>query len=129
MPGHRGAGQGCGRFIFWGDETGLRSDDVRDFGYAPRARTPQVPIPHRRAGLGLIAAVTNQGALRWMVLESAIMAPSLTCFLGRLVRDVGRKIFLILDRLPVHCSAKVRAWLVDRQAEIGVLCLPRTARS
>src|SRR5215212_2023554 len=48
-----------GGIVFWGDETGLRSDDVRGLSYAPRGRTPTVRVPHRRAGLGLISAVTN----------------------------------------------------------------------
>ncbi len=30
-----------GGAIFWGDETGLRSDDVRGRSYAPRGRTPR----------------------------------------------------------------------------------------
>jgi transposase len=110
--------------IFWGDETGLRSDDVRGRSYAPRGRTPLVRVPHRRAGLGLISAVTDKGELRWMVLDGAVKAPSLVRFLDRLVRDVGRKVFLILDRLPVHRSAKVRAWLAGREAEIEVVYLP-----
>ena len=46
-----------------------------------------------------------------MVLDGAIKAPDLLRFLARLVRDADRKVFLILDRLPVHRSAKVRAWL------------------
>src|SRR5215212_3446577 len=100
-----------GGAVFWGDVTGLRSDDVRGRGYAPRGRTPEVRVDHRRANLGLISAVTNKGELRWMVLDGAIKAPDLIRFLARLVRDVGRKVFLILDRLPVHRSAKVRAWL------------------
>jgi hypothetical protein len=33
--------------IFWGDETGLRSDDLRGRGYAPRGRTPGVRVCHR----------------------------------------------------------------------------------
>src|SRR5215207_9694734 len=102
--------------IFWGDETGLRSDDVR-------GRTPVVRPCHRRAGLGLISAVTNKGELRWMVLDGAIKAPNLIRFLGRLVRDVGRKVFLILDRLPVHRSAAVRTWLAEREAEIEIFYL------
>jgi hypothetical protein len=28
--------------IQWGDETGLRSDDVRGLGYAPMVQTPMV---------------------------------------------------------------------------------------
>ena len=110
--------------VFWGDETGLRSDDVRGSSYAPRGRTPTVRVPHKRAGLGLISAVTNKGELRWMVLDGAVKAPSLLRFLARLVRDAGRKVFLILDRLPVHRSAKVRAWLAGREAEIEVFHLP-----
>lgn len=113
-----------GGVVFWGDETGLRSDDVRGLSYAPRGRTPTLRVPLKRSGLGLISAVTNKGELRWMVLGGAVKAPSLIRFLGRLARDVGRKVFLILDRLPVHRSAKVRAWLAAREAEIEVHYLP-----
>jgi transposase len=110
--------------IFWGDETGLRSDDVRGRSYAPRGRTPEVRVNHKRAGLGLISAVTNKGELRWMVLDGAITAQGLLRFLARLIRDADQKVFLILDRLPVHRSAKVRAWLAGREAEIAVFYLP-----
>jgi transposase len=113
-----------GGTLFWGDETGLRSDDVRGRGYAPPGRTPEVRVNHKRANLGLISAVTNKGELRWMVLDGAITAPDLLRFLARLVRDAGQKVFLILDRLPVHRSAKLRDWLVGREAEIEVFYLP-----
>src|SRR3954464_365961 len=113
-----------GGAVFWGDETGLRFDDVRGRGYAPPGRTPEVRINHKRANLGLISAVTNKGELRWMVLDGAIKAPDLLRFLARLVRDAGQKVFLILDRLPVHRSAKVRDWLVGREAEIEGFYLP-----
>jgi transposase len=113
-----------GGTIFWGDETGLRSDDVRGRSYAPRGRTPAVRVNHRRANLGLISAVTNKGELRWMVLEGAVTAPDLLRFLTRLVQDAEQKVFLILDRLPVHRSAKVRDWLVGREAQIEVFYLP-----
>jgi transposase len=113
-----------GGIVFWGDETGLRSDDVRGRGYAPPGRTPEVRVNHRWANLGLISAVTNRGELRWMVLDGAIKAPDLLRFLARLVRDADQKVFLILDRLPVHRSAKVRDWLVGREAEIEVFYLP-----
>ncbi|MBV1799435.1 IS630 family transposase [Siccirubricoccus sp. G192] len=113
-----------GSVVFWGDETGLRSDDVRGRSYAPRGRTPEVRVNHKRANLGLISAVTNKGELRWMVLDGAITAPDLLRFLARLVRDAGQKVVLILNRLPVHRSAKVRDWLVGREAEIEVFYLP-----
>src|SRR3954449_11261749 len=81
--------------IFWGDETGLRSDDVRGRGYAPRGQTPVVRVCHKRASLSLISAVANKGELRWMVVDGAVNAPILTRFLERLIRDARRKVFLI----------------------------------
>jgi transposase len=110
--------------IFWGDETGLRSDDVRGRGYAPRGRTPVVRVCHKRASLSLISAVANKGELRWMVVDGAVNAPTLIRFLERLIRDARRKVFLILDRLRVHRARLTRDWLAKHRAEIEVHYLP-----
>jgi Winged helix-turn helix/DDE superfamily endonuclease len=107
----------AGGVIFWADEIGLRSDDVR-------GRTPMVRVNHKRAGLGLISAVSNKGELRWMMLDGAIKAAILISFLARLVRDAGRKVFLILDRLAVHRSAKVKDWLAARRTSRCSTCRP-----
>src|SRR3954451_15183856 len=64
-----------GGTIFWGDETGLRSDDVRGRGYAPPDRTPEVRVNHKRSNLGLISAVTNKGELRRVGGDVAIPTP------------------------------------------------------
>jgi len=110
--------------IFWGDETGLRSDDVRGRGYAPRGRTPLVRVCHKRAGLSLISAVANKGELRWMVADGAVNAPTFIRFLQRLIRDARRKIFLILDRLKAHRARLTRDWLTEHRSEIEVHYLP-----
>jgi transposase len=110
--------------IFWGDETGLRSDDVRGRSYAPRGRTPVVRPSQKRANLGLISAVTNKGELRWRVLEGAVKAPVLIDFLDRLSRDASGKVFLILDNLRVHRARRVTDWLSSRTAQIEVFHLP-----
>src|ERR671916_615178 len=110
--------------VFWGDETGLRSDDVRGRGYAPRGRTPVVRVCHKRASLSLISAVANRGELRWMIVDGAVNAPTLIRFLGRLVRDARRQVFLILDRLQAHRARLTRDWLADHRSEIEVHYLP-----
>ncbi|WP_250265717.1 IS630 family transposase [Rhodovastum atsumiense] len=110
--------------IFWGDETGLRSDDVRGRGYAPRGKTPVVRPCHKQANVGLISAVTNKGELRWMVLDRGITATLLITFLERLIRDARSKVFLILDRLPVHRGRAVQDWLAGRRSQIEVFHLP-----
>jgi hypothetical protein len=110
--------------VVWGDETGLRSDDVRGRSYAPRGRTPVVRVCHRRAGLSLISAVTNQGKLRWMIVDGAVNAPTFIRFLERLIREARCKVFLILDRLKVHRARLTRDWLAEHGSEIEVHCLP-----
>src|ERR671932_765728 len=110
--------------IFWGDETGLRSDDVRGRGYAPRGRTPLVRVCHKRAGLSLLSAVNNRGELRWMIVEGAVNAPTFVHFLERLVRDARCKVFLIVDRLKAHRARLARDWLAAHRTEIEVFYLP-----
>jgi hypothetical protein len=110
--------------IFWGDETGVRSDDGRGRSFAPRGRTPVVRPSHKRAGLGLISAVTNKGELRWMVLDGALKAPGLIRFLARLIQDANGKVFLIWDILPAHRARAVRDWLAERTEQIEVFSLP-----
>lgn len=51
-------------------------------------------------------------------------APVLIRFLARLVRDAGRKVFLILDNLRVHHSNKVRDWLKKHAEHIELFFLP-----
>jgi transposase len=110
--------------VVWGDETGLRSDDMRGRGYAPRGRTPLVRVCHKRAGLSLISAVANQGKLRWMIVDGAVNAPTFIRFLERLIREARCKVFLILDRLQAHRARLTRDWLAGHRSEIEVHYLP-----
>lgn len=113
----------AGAEIHWGDETGLRTDDVRGRS-SPKGETPVVHTAHRRENLGLISAVTNKGTVRWMVLEKAINAGLLIEFLRRLAQDAERKVFLILDNLKVHHSPVVAAWLAAHRDRIEVFYMP-----
>jgi hypothetical protein len=113
-----------GGLVFWGDETGLRSNDVRGRSYAPRGRTPPIRVCPKRAGLSLVPALTNKGAVRWMVVDGAVTAPILVRFCQRLIQDTRRKVFLILDRLRVHRARLLRDWLAAHRTDIGVFHLP-----
>lgn len=113
-----------GAEIHWGDETGLRSDDVRGRGYAPQGQTPVVRVNNKRHGLSVISTVTNKGAMRWKIFEGALNSAILIDFMKRLVRDAGRKVYLILDNLRVHHSKLVKAWLAEHKHKIEVFYLP-----
>src|SRR5450755_3514761 len=113
-----------GAEIHWGDETGLRSDDVRGRGYAPKGQTPMLRIPAKREGLSVISTVTNKGEMRWRIYSGAMNAKILTAFLERLTRNQHRKIFLILDHLRVHHSKLVKQWLAEHTEQIEIFYLP-----
>jgi len=113
-----------GAEIHWGDETGLRSDDVRGRSYAPRGQTPVVEVCSNRESLSLISAVTNQGKVRWMVFAAALNAKTLIRFFKRLIQDAQRKVFLILDNLRVYHAIVVREWLATKSQKLEVFFLP-----
>lgn len=51
--------QAEGAEIHWGDETGLRSDDVRGRSFAPKGKTPVVRVNSKRENVGLISTDTK----------------------------------------------------------------------
>jgi len=113
-----------GAEIQWGDESGLRSDDVRGRGYAPKGQTPVLRVNACREGLSVISTVTNKGQMRWKVFSGALNAKLLIGFLQRLTRPQQRKIFLILDNLRVHHSKLVKRWREENADKIEVFYLP-----
>ena len=113
-----------GAQIFWGDEMGLRSDHQAGRSYGRRGETPVIPGTGQRFRCNLISAITNRGKLLFMVFEDDFRAPVFLRFLKRLLKQVKRKVFLILDRHPVHRSAPVKRWLEQHAERIQVFFLP-----
>ena len=58
-----------------------------------------------------------------MIAQSAVVRVFLR-FLRRLVRLVGRKIFLIVDGHSAHKAAPVRRWLEAHRVQIEIFFLP-----
>jgi transposase len=110
--------------IHWGDETGLRSDDVRGRSFAPKGETPVILINSRREALSIISTVTNKGQMRWKIFQGALNTNLLIDFLRRLIKGAKKKVFLILDNLRVHHGKPVKAWLAKHGEQIEVSYLP-----
>jgi transposase len=114
-----------GAEIHWGDETALVNTDVRGRSYAPAGKTPVAfAVGGTRQKLSMLATVTNQGKTRWMIIDEAFNADRLIEFLGALIKDAERKVFLILDNLRVHHSKLVKAWVAERTERIELFYLP-----
>jgi transposase len=113
-----------GAQIWWGDETGLRSDHQRGTTWGEKGKTPVVRQSGKRISCNMLSAITNQGKLAFMVFGQRLTADVFVRFLERLVRHQVQKIFLILDRYSVHTSRKVREWVAANAGHIRLFFLP-----
>jgi transposase len=59
-----------------------------------------------------------------MTYEGKMNGQMLIRFMKRLIKDSGRKVFLILDNLRVHHSIVVKEWLEKHSDQISVFYLP-----
>jgi transposase len=117
--------QGCE--IQWADETGLSSRANYGRSFAPRGHTPVIRRPGKRFSQSMISSLTNRGKLRFMIYEGALKAPIFLNFLQRLIREAARKLFVIVDNLPVHRAHRVTAWVQDHADRIELFYLPSYA--
>ena len=92
-----------GAAVVWVDRIELRSETA----------VPRGPV-------NVMSAVSAKGALWFTVFLGRFTAPVLITFLGRLARQVGRKVHVIVDQHPVHHGKAVRDWL-KTHADLGEL--------
>jgi transposase len=110
--------------ILWTDEVGVAADQHPGSGYARIGeRAPlEVPGPHIR--VNQIAAISNQGTVRFMTYQGMLNATVFLVFLQKLIAEAPRKILLIADRLQAHKTPAVQAWLAEHRERIEVFYLP-----
>ena len=110
--------------IYWGDEMGLRSDHVTGTSYAPVGRTPVIRATDQRFGCNMISAITNKGALAFMVFQGKFKAPVFVTFLQRLLKQVVGTIYLIVDGQPVHKSKKATRFAAPHSSRLRLIRMP-----
>jgi transposase len=110
--------------ILWLDQTGLRSDSSVGRGWAPVGQAPVVPKTGKRFGVNVMAAISNKGELYFTCYRGSFTGPVFLVYLRRLVRQIDRKIHLIVDRHPVHRRVLVRDWLAEHVDSIEMHLLP-----
>ena len=110
--------------IFWGDEMGVRSDHACGRTYGRRGMTPVIAATGERFGCNMISALSNRGRLYFMVFGRRFRAGVFLDFLRRLTRQCESKVYLIVDRHPVHRSGDVKRWLVKHEDRLRLFYLP-----
>jgi transposase len=110
--------------ILWTDEVGVDADHHPGCGYAREGEraTMEVPGPHIR--VNQVAAISNEGTVRFMTYKGSLNAAVFLVFLTKLIEGAQRKIILIADRLQAHKTPDVIAWVEAHKDKIEVFYLP-----
>ena len=74
-------------------------------------------------------SVSNEGKTCWMIIDEAFDAEKSIEFLTVLIKDAGKKVFLILDNLWVYHRKLVKAWVAEHSEKIELLVCSVTACS
>lgn len=110
--------------IYWGDEMGLRSDHATGTSWGLKGQTPVIAGTGQRFGCSMISAITNRGKLYFMVMNKRFRTRVFIDFLRRLERQVPGRIYLIVDRHPVHRAGAVKKWLATKGRRVRLFFLP-----
>ena len=110
--------------IYWGDEMGLRSDHATGTSWGLKGQTPVIRGTGQRFGCSMISAITNRGKLYFMVLNKKFRGQVFIDFMRRLERQAPRRIYLIVDRHPVHRAGAVKKWLGTKGRRVRLFYLP-----
>jgi transposase len=103
---------------------GLRSDHAVGRLYGLKGQTPVILATGQRFGCNMVSAITNKGRLNFMVYKKRFDAKVFLEFLRRLLRQSDRRVYLIVDRHPVHRSVKVKNWVKGNEDQIKLVFLP-----
>jgi transposase len=110
--------------IYFGDETGMRSDHQAGRSYAPAGETPVIKKTGQRFSLNMISAISNRGHLQFMIMEGRFNSEVFQTFLKRMIKYSKQKIYFITDGHPAHKTKKLNEWLAQNKKRIEVFFLP-----
>ncbi|MGW1942573.1 IS630 family transposase [Streptomyces goshikiensis] len=104
--------------VLFGDQIGVRSDQVTGRTWGAKGATPIVRRTGNRSSVNAMSSISTRGRMHFMVFTESFDARVMCRFLARIVGHFDRKVHLIVDRHSVHRSKTVRAWLAGHKYEI-----------
>ena len=113
-----------GAEIHWLDETGLNTHSKYLRGYALKGKTPMVKMKAKRMNLNIISSISKLGKMRFMTYRNALDTKILIKFVNRLIQNIDKKLFIIMDNLAVHHSKKFMKLIEQKCDKVAVFYLP-----
>ena len=72
----------------------------------------------------MFAAIANKGQIRFVLDDGNAASESMIEFMSRLIRDTGRKVFLLAKPVQGMDHDSVKAWLAENASKIELIYLP-----
>ena len=110
--------------IYFGDETGMRSDHQAGRSYAPAGKTPVIKKTGQRFSLNMISAISNKGHLQFMIIDGKFNGEVFKTFLQQMIKYSRQKIYFVTDGHPAHKTKMLNEWLSENKDRIEVFFLP-----
>ncbi len=109
--------------LFW-DESGFRADTVHGKTWGRRGVTPVVHRPGQRQSISAASAVSARGSFWFATYQGAMNAELLIVLFKRMLRGRRHPVHLVLDGLPAHKKATVRAFAASTKGRLTLHFLP-----
>lgn len=113
--------------IFFGDESGIRSDYHSGTTWAPVGKTPIVPSTGKSYRWNMISAISPEGEIRFLLRDAkngTVTSSVFIEFLESLLIGATSKIFLVLDNASFHHSQETRTYVRSVSDKLELFFLP-----
>lgn len=110
--------------IYFGDETGRRSEDQTGASHGPTGETPVIKKTKQRSSLNMISAINNREHLQFMIINGQFTSEVFQTFLQQMIKHSKQKIFFITDVQPALKTKNLNEWLGRNAKRIEVFFLP-----
>jgi transposase len=112
-----------GEVYFW-DESGFRADAVHGKTWGRKGQTPVVERPGQRQSISAASAVNARGAFWYCTFEGGLNAELFVALLRKMMRHRARPVHLVVDGLPAHKTALVKAYVASTDGMLTLHFLP-----
>jgi transposase len=112
-----------GDVYFW-DESGFRADAVHGKTWGRKGQTPVVERPGQRQSISAASAVNARGAFWYCTYEGGLNAELFVTLLRKMMRHRSKPVHLVVDGLPAHKTALVKAYVASTDGMLTLHFLP-----
>jgi transposase len=119
----RNARASGGEVFFW-DESGFRADTVHGKTWGVKGETPVVERPGQRQSISAASAVNARGAFWYCTYQGGLNAELFVALLRKMMRHRRKPVHLVVDGLPSHKTALVKAYIASTNGMLTLHFLP-----